>query len=439
MQEITRTIVRFRATRLITGIFIMTGLVLTDPPRSHTAGKTYVAEFGSSSVGVIDGPTRKVVGHIAVPRGAHGLAIIPDGSRVFVSSDESAIITVIDASKDEVIGTIPTGKQPHGLAVGSGGRFVYAAVFGDNQVLEINPRTLKVERTFDVANPHNLAPSPDGTDLFVASQKPGETCIADIDVRSGTIRSTIPTLTAPRSLNVSPDGTILCATFFDSNQVNFYSTHPFKGTGAVPVGNSPHHVTFTPDGSLVLVVNQVSNDLTLIDSGTRKVTGNIKVGRKPHWISPTMDSKYAYVTDEGSNEVSFVDLEEKEVEQTLTVGLAPRKIAVQPHPDASAKMWTAGGHSASAMGEGDTVVVKIQGPPPRFAPSTLTVRAGTTVEWVNTAKGLHTVTDDTGQWDSGSLSPGEKFSRRFTEPGTYPYYCIPHRAMGMVGTIIVKE
>ena len=84
------------------------------------------------------------------------------------------------------------------------------------------------------------------------------------------------------------------------------------------------------------------------------------------------------------------------------------------------------------------MTVKIQGPPPRFVPATVTVDPGTTIEWVNNGTGIHTVTDDEGAWDSGSLSPGEKYSRQFTRKGTFSYYCIPHRSMGMVGTIIVR-
>lgn len=82
------------------------------------------------------------------------------------------------------------------------------------------------------------------------------------------------------------------------------------------------------------------------------------------------------------------------------------------------------------------VTIKMQGPPPRFNPEILEISAGTTIEWINSGSKVHTVTGD--NWDSGSLRPGEKFDREFDQKGTYKYYCIPHRGMGMVGTIVVK-
>jgi len=402
--------------------------------------RVYVAEFGASSVGVISAATGAVLRHIPVPAGAHGLVILPDGSRVFVSSDASSVISVIDTRTDEVSGRIPTGRQPHGLAISADGQHVYACVFGDDQVLDIDARSLAVLRTFDVPAPHNLAPSPDGKSLFVAAQKPGRTGIAKINLATGSLDTFLAMSTIPRSINLSPDGATLVATQFDRNEVQFYAAGAIKLLRAVPVGGAPHHVLFTPDGKRVLVVDQPPHDLTMIDARTYAVSAAIAVGKKPHWIAPSADSRYAYVSDEGSNEVTLVDLEDRDVERTIAVGGAPRKIALQaaatPSPAEAdhGPMQDAGARQADAK----TVTVNIQGPPPRFVPETITIDAGTTVQWINGGHGVHTVTDNAGEWDSGSLAPGENYTHTFDRPGTYPYYCVPHRSMGMTGTIIVR-
>lgn len=82
------------------------------------------------------------------------------------------------------------------------------------------------------------------------------------------------------------------------------------------------------------------------------------------------------------------------------------------------------------------VVIKMEGY--HFKPDKITVEPGTTVEWINTGKIAHTVTDDNAAWDSGSLKPGEKFSHRFDQKGTFKYICVPHEEAQMTGTIIVK-
>ena len=71
-----------------------------------------------------------------------------------------------------------------------------------------------------------------------------------------------------------------------------------------------------------------------------------------------------------------------------------------------------------------------------FGPATLTIRAGTTVTWVNHDGDLHTVTSTQGLFASPGLDPGDTFAYRFTAPGTYPYFCAVHPHMK--GTILVQ-
>jgi len=90
-----------------------------------------------------------------------------------------------------------------------------------------------------------------------------------------------------------------------------------------------------------------------------------------------------------------------------------------------------------------------------FVPKHVTIRAGQTVEWNNTAAlESHTVTADpalakkkdsvilpagAGTFDSGDMAPGDVFRHTFTIPGTYRYFCIPHERMGMIGEIEVSK
>lgn len=62
-----------------------------------------------------------------------------------------------------------------------------------------------------------------------------------------------------------------------------------------------------------------------------------------------------------------------------------------------------------------------------YEPAEVTVRVGQTVRWT-VASGTHTVTADDGTFDSGSpaLGTGDTFSHRFTQAGTYEYFCGIH-------------
>ena len=72
-----------------------------------------------------------------------------------------------------------------------------------------------------------------------------------------------------------------------------------------------------------------------------------------------------------------------------------------------------------------------------YSPANYSVVAGTTVTWVNRDGTTHSVTSDSGLFDSGPLPPGASFSYTFIQPGIYHYSCNYHS--WMTGTIIVTS
>lgn len=72
-----------------------------------------------------------------------------------------------------------------------------------------------------------------------------------------------------------------------------------------------------------------------------------------------------------------------------------------------------------------------------YRPSKLDVLPGETVTWTNVSLRTHTVTSDTGLFDSGEVAAGETFARRFDTDGTYPYHCIIHPSI--TGEIDVRH
>ena len=80
-----------------------------------------------------------------------------------------------------------------------------------------------------------------------------------------------------------------------------------------------------------------------------------------------------------------------------------------------------------------------------FDPEEIEVEAGTTVVWRNTGRNEHNVipADEDAGWriDTEDFLPGDQRQVRFTEPGTYRYYCSIHGTTkaGMTGEIVVTE
>src|SRR4051812_10987000 len=70
-----------------------------------------------------------------------------------------------------------------------------------------------------------------------------------------------------------------------------------------------------------------------------------------------------------------------------------------------------------------------------FDPPDLTIKAGTTVTWVNADDIPHLVSEKDGMFHSSALDTGEKFSQTLSTAGTVKYFCAIHPQM--TGKIIV--
>ncbi len=101
-----------------------------------------------------------------------------------------------------------------------------------------------------------------------------------------------------------------------------------------------------------------------------------------------------------------------------------------------------------------------QGSKYMFSPATFTIKAGDVVEFENISGGPHNVVFDKDHIPAGAhevlnkamarrqgdlmgpflSTPHEKYTISFAgaPKGAYGYYCLPHKALGMVGTITVE-
>ncbi|WP_227376081.1 plastocyanin/azurin family copper-binding protein [Haladaptatus halobius] len=101
----------------------------------------------------------------------------------------------------------------------------------------------------------------------------------------------------------------------------------------------------------------------------------------------------------------------------------------------------------SGGGGGGTKTVKVgPGGNLTFEPSELSIPPGTTVKWVwesNTHNVVPESQPEGSSWQGSKGAPnktydsGHTYSHTFDTPGTYEYFCQPHKSAGMTGSITV--
>ncbi|HEX7905469.1 MAG TPA: bifunctional YncE family protein/alkaline phosphatase family protein [Chitinophagaceae bacterium] len=134
----------------------------------------------SGTVSVIDLKTLKVTKTINVHLLPSGMALHPDGSKLFVANANSDLISVINTQTDKVIHEInpkpmkelPFGSAPNALAVSPDGNTLYVANAGNNLIAVIDLATNKVKGLIPTGwYPGGVILNKEGNKLFVANTK----------------------------------------------------------------------------------------------------------------------------------------------------------------------------------------------------------------------------------------------------------------------------
>ena len=421
-------------------------------PRATAAAvapKAYIGLYGDDAIGVLDTGSGRLMSTIKVPAGPEAVIVSPDGSRVYVSSEDATQVSVIDTTTDTVVRTLDLGAFPEGMALSRDGHTLLAAVFGIDTVDLIDTATMTVTAQFAVAKAHGVALAPDGNTAYVGAQDvPDHNAIVVLDVPGRRVAAQVPLSKTPRGLTVSPDGKSVYFTLANSAGVEVMDTATNAVVTEIPVGPIPHQIAFTPDRARALVAVQGTGRLAIIDVASRQVVKEVAVGRYPHWVGLTSDGTLAYVTNEGDNTVSIVDLASQNVVATLKVGSEPRKVSLQRGAGAMTSYVPAAAGAtdgfaarplrpAPAPRTGD-VQIRVRGF--AFGSDKVTVAAGHTVTWINHDPVPHTATAQTTHgklWDSGQVVPGSSMTVTMSKPGTYVYQCDDHPFMH--ATVVVTR
>src|ERR1035437_6952918 len=139
-------------------IFVSIGL-------SANAQTAYIANWGNSTLNIIDVSTNTVTDSITGISGANGISVSLDGTKVYVASNDGSVI-VINTATNIITSTIPSADC-WGIVVSPDGSKVYVANSDSNSVSVINTSTDTILAIIHVGvDAAGVCVSPDGTRVY---------------------------------------------------------------------------------------------------------------------------------------------------------------------------------------------------------------------------------------------------------------------------------
>ena len=346
-------------------------------------GTIYVAEFTANQIAVLNAETMQVERTIAVPGSPSGLAIGPDGERLYVTfGGPDGQVLALDITSGDTIVTLPAGHTPTAPVVHPDGKTLFVCSRFTNDVAVFDLTTSELVKRIPVTRePFAAAITPDGARLFVTNLLPSgpanagyvAAAVDAIDTQAGEVIASIRLpngSTGVHGICISPDGRYAYATHILA-RYQLPTTQLERGwvnTNAVSVidvqanalintfllddvdlgAANPWGIACTDDGKWLCVAHAGTAELSVIDrgqlhhkldaaaaSGTADTVPNdlaflVEIrrryklkGKGPRGIAPIGSRMYAAEYFSGSVGVVNVDDEGPKSVQSVPLGSEP--------------------------------------------------------------------------------------------------------------------
>ena len=341
-----------------------------------------------STVGVFHASTLTQARMLVTGSGGDGIALSPDGTKMFVTVDYKRQLQVIATATGAILATVPvpigvSGEPPLELAISPGGSHVYVFAPQDRPaslLLAIDTTTYGVTATANPASLGSLGPllvSPDGTQLYYEVGYANE-YIQVVDAVTLAPLKQIPVNAYPLDLAVTPSGLILMT---DSNnqllvinpQSSSVQTFPLPNgtqgtpgivisspdsttayvsfalgsilavnitTGATifnaPTGYIPTHFAISPDGASLYSTNLSGAQVWSLSEFRIPAQKPVKTVRQLGPISGlalTRDGQSLYVLNADNSAIASVDVASEKVTSVTLGGAGVGSLAIPPGGD----------------------------------------------------------------------------------------------------------
>jgi DNA-binding beta-propeller fold protein YncE len=214
------------------------GLMLGPAGSDGSDGLLYASCDRSGVVAVIDCRQRKLVGSIeAASTGAHMIAMLPDGSKLYAENEEDPFVGVMDPASRWLAARIPLPGGAAGICSSADGRAVLVVTLAEPELAVI-----------DTAS---------------------DTVVGRVPLEGNTV--------AAQRVRCSPDGRFVVVTNNDESLVTLLSADLARQT-TLSVSKAPMGVAFHPDGRTALVGNHGAGRITVLDLETATVLRDFAAG-----------------------------------------------------------------------------------------------------------------------------------------------------------------
>jgi DNA-binding beta-propeller fold protein YncE len=253
---------------------------------------------------------------------------------LFVPDSRGSSVTVIDQRTRKIVKVIPSGYLSQHVVPSYDLSKLIVNASASNELVELNPRTLRHTRTIGVPRPYNLYFTPDGKSALVMVEQHDLVRFSDPVTFKARAEVSPRGCQGPNHADFSANGRFFVVTCEFSGELVKIGTlsHRVLGTLTLdprPAGHAatgmgmgmsmPQDVRLSPDGRTFYVADMGTNELRLISARTFRQEGVIALPDHPHGIYPSRNGRLFYISDRGAGKISVLDTVTNKIVDTWTI------------------------------------------------------------------------------------------------------------------------
>lgn len=279
-------------------------LMVVSPLLAQAEPMAWISNQGSNSLSVIDTATDTLSGGpITLPPLPHAVAV--SATRVYVTHG-NGILSIIDKATRMVSTKSFPSNTLAGVAVGPDGSRVYASGYGTDQLFVIDTTTNNAVATLPISDPIGIAVKPDGSRAYIAYDDGFTARIAVLDTTSNTLLPPIGLAGREATgIAVSPDGTRLYVTLGATDRVAIVHLDT-NAVSYLDTGGEPRGIVVNHAGTRAYFTKYTTNQVGVIDTATGAVIDHFFPGGSGPWgIDVSADDSRVYVANHDSSNVGI--------------------------------------------------------------------------------------------------------------------------------------
>lgn len=270
----------------------------------------YLSSVWSATIAVLDLGKQQLLAGIPLNSVGNAVVFSPSGALAYVDTPTSSggAIAVIDTANHQIMRTFVVSPQnTRGMAIHPDGSRLYALEQhrppDAGKVAVVDPVSGTVLERISVGmDATDIKVHPAGAYAYVVNgeSRQAQGSVTVINTRTHTVIATIKVGKHPSRVAFHPAGTPAYVTNSGDGTVSVIDTARHAVAGSIPVEQAPQHLVFHPDGKHAYVSHPQSDTLSVIDTMTQQPRGSVTVGSAPWGVAFASDARMATGKADGS-------------------------------------------------------------------------------------------------------------------------------------------